>query len=424
MSISRISRFLSLSLACALLLLACASAAPLSPALDLLAADAGMVKSGTTAGGVTFCAADFTNALSLNRLEAITVTSLPDPTLGALYLGSVPVAVNQTISAVNLDKLRFAPNAGVETAVFQFRAEEEYSLACLMRIENTVNYAPTADAFADTVTARTQKDITCFGTLGAYDPEGDALVYEITDYPLKGLITLTDAAHGDFRYTPYVGCSGRDTFSYRVRDSRGNYSAPVSVRIEIARKNARLVFSDMSEHWAHSAAIEMAAAGIMDYDWKNDLPVFCPDETVSREDFLVMILKTLRVEDPGAVIRTSFDDNDDIAPEKRGYVEAAYRAGIIRGVEEDGARRFLPKAPISRAETAVMLNNLIGAEVPLHVALYTDNDAIPAWAQSALYALTDIGILRGTGSGEIAPQSPITRAQAAQILSNLRVYVG
>ncbi len=409
---------------CLSLLSVSAAAAVLSPGLSLIAAQSTMTKTGNRYTGVVFSGDDFKNALSLRDLDGITVTSLPAPASGTLYLGDMPVAVNQRISAANLSRLRFEPTNGETQGAFTFSESEEYSVTCVMRIIDTVNYAPSVSAFADTTAARTMKDITCCGTLGAYDPEGDALRYEIVSQPKKGLITLTDAAHGDFRYTPYEGYSGTDTFSYRVCDANGNYSTAVPVNVEISHKNTRLVFADMTEHWAHSAAIEMADAGIMTYAEENGAPVFRPEETVKREEFLVMVMKVFGAKDLSGDAATGFSDNDEITPEYRGYVRAARRGGIVRGTEENGAFLFRPGEAITRAETAVMLNNIIGAEVPLQVSLFSDNDAIPAWAQSALYALNDIGILRGTGAGSASPYASITRAQAAQILSNLRAYVG
>ncbi len=409
---------------CLSLLSVSAAAAVLSPGLPLLAAQSSMTKTGSRYTGVVFSQEDFRNALSLRDLDGISVTSLPDPAEGTLYLGNVPVAVNQRISAANLSRLRFEPTGEAAEGSFTFSESDEYSVTCVMRIADTVNYAPSVAAFADTTAARTLKDITCCGTLGAYDPEGDALRYEIVSQPKKGLLTLTDAAHGDFRYTPYEGCSGTDTFSYRVCDANGNYSSPAAVNVEISRKNTRLVFADMADHWAHSAAIEMADEGIMTYTEDSGVPVFRPEETVTREEFLVMVMKALGAKDLSGDVNTGFSDNEEITPVYRGYVRAARLAGIVRGTEENGVSLFRPGEPITRAETAVMLNNIIGAEVPLQVSLFSDNDAIPAWAQSALYALNDIGILRGTGAGSVSPYASITRAQAAQILSNLRAYVG
>ena len=413
---------ISLALIVALLSPSSAWAAVLTPALDIIAAESPMIKSGNAYEGVLFNRDDFSNASSLSDIDVITIRSLPHPSVGTLYLGSVPVAINQTISAKNVDSLRFTPAAETTSASFHYSVNDGTTRMCSINIIDDINFAPKLLQSGE-VEAWTRKDISCYGTLDAYDPEGDSLRYEIVDYPKKGLLILNDNAHGDFRYTPYVNCSGSDSFTYRVQDAYGNYSETGVATVVIARQNSKLVFSDMNEHWAHCAAIEMAECGVMDYDMQNDTPVFSPDETVTREEFLVMVMKVLGVDDPGLCDKTVFADDNDIAAANKPYVQAAYRAGIIHGRDENGVLCFSPKDAITRAETAVILNNIIGAEVPVNASKFSDNDMIPSWAQSALYALNDLGILRGTGAGSISPFSVMNKAQTAQILFNLKQYI-
>ena len=416
-----LTRLFFSALAASVLLTGSAFAAPLSPGLTRIAESSSMINSGTAAG-ISFCKDDFCRAAMLENMDSVTITSLPAASCGVLYLGSVPLAVNQSISGDNLDKIRFAPAKNAGEGSFSFRYGEDYSMKCVLRITEEVNLAPTA-APSEDAAAWTQKDIVCWGTLKAYDPEGDPLHFEILEYPEKGLLTLQDPSHGDFCYTPYSGYSGEDIFTYRVRDSYGNYSAPASVRVMIDRQSTNLVFADMTDHWAHSAAISMASAGIMDYARETGMYLFRPQENVSRQDFLVMVMRALDFEPDVTSVHTVFADDAEIAEENRPYVNAAYNAGIIHGREENGQLVFCPEDYISRAESAVIVNNIIGAEVPVTVSLFTDNESIPTWAQSALYALNHLGILRGTGSGAISPFDSITRAQAAQILLNFTQYM-
>ena len=268
-------------------------AAVISPGISLIASENNMIKTGNTFTGVTFTAEDFANATARSTIDSITITSLPAESSGVLYLGNIPLAVNQSVSGSSLNNLKFIPNAGVESGSFTFTCGGGYSVICDLRITDKVNFAPVAGTAEEKCAAWTQKNISCFGTLEAYDPEGDLLKFEIIRYPAKGLLTLQDEAHGDFRYTPYIGCSGEDSFTYRVRDSYGNYSQEVIKTITISRQSSKLVFADMSDHWAHSAAIEMTGCGIMDYSFETGMAVFHPEKTVSREEFLVMVMKSL-----------------------------------------------------------------------------------------------------------------------------------
>ena len=92
-------------------------------------------------------------------------------------------------------------------------------------------------------------------------------------------------------------------------------------------------------------------------------------------------------------------------------------------IEVDGRLCFRPRDPVTRAEAAVICNAILGAETPERIPTFADNSAIPTWAKPSLYALSDLGILRGTGDGNLSPDSPISRAQAAQMLYKIRQYL-
>ena len=77
----------------------------LTPALHVITARSTMIKTGNPHAGVTFTEEDFRNVSSLDTIESVTLTSLPVPTEGVLYLGSVPASVNQEIAGENLDAL-------------------------------------------------------------------------------------------------------------------------------------------------------------------------------------------------------------------------------------------------------------------------------------------------------------------------------
>ena len=65
-----------------------AYAVPLSPALDIIAAQIPMVKTGNGYAGVHFTKEDFVKASGLSSVEEITIRSLPHPSAGVLYYGS------------------------------------------------------------------------------------------------------------------------------------------------------------------------------------------------------------------------------------------------------------------------------------------------------------------------------------------------
>ncbi len=397
----------------------------LSPAFMNLAGEVTMIKSGLVSGEITFTAEDFARALGTSP-SGITVTALPPASGGTLYLGDAPVLVNQIISRESLHSLRFVPAKDCTEASFRFKSGGEYSIGCILRYTDSVNLAPTIAGSPALRTAAglwTQQDISAYGSLSASDPEGDTLTFEITRYPENGLLRLTNPQNGDYCYTPCDGVTGEDSFSYVVRDEWGNYSEEASVIIDIDKAAADLVFADMDGHWAHNAALVMAAENAMDVTSVNGQLYFHPDDEISREDFLVTVMKALGAGEiePCATV---FADHAELAAESTGYVARAYNLGIIKGVQENGELYFKPSSTITRAEAAVILNAIVGADEPETVPVFADHSSVPAWAQGSLYALSNAGIFTGTGSGNLSPNASLSRAQTAQILLTVKKYIG
>jgi len=112
-----------------------------------------------------------------------------------------------------------------------------------------------------------------------------------------------------------------------------------------------------------------------------------------------------------------------MAAESTGYISRAYNLGIIKGVQENGELYFKPSSTITRAEAAVILNAILGAEEPDTVPVFADHSSVPVWAQGSLYALSAAGIFTGTGQGNLSPNASLSRAQTAQILLTVKKYI-
>jgi len=66
-----------------------------------------------------------------------------------------------------------------------------------------------------------------------------------------------------------------------------------------------------------------------------------------------------------------------------------------------------------------MLWRYAGRPAPPNLLLpFDDADQVSPWAADALRWAVDRGILRGKGSGILAPKDTATRAEAAQMIKN------
>jgi len=391
--------------------------AVLSPGMNCLSSACDMIQTGLFSADICFTREDFADAIGYTP-ASVTITSLPPAGEGTLYFGTLPVSVNQKISGTNLSLLRFVPAEGCTGSSFRFRGDNAYSHSCTLRFTETVNQSPVTDS-GTALPVWTQQNLSVWGSLPGSDPDGDTVRFEIVSAPVMGLLTLTNAAAGEYRYTPYENALGSDVFSYQIRDSYGNYSPVRTVEISVEKAACDIVFSDMSDHWAQNAAVVMVADSAMDVFSENGQIFFRPDDAVTREEYLVTVMKALGA---GEIepCSTVFADENRMDPESTGYIHRAYTLGIVRGSEEGGTPVFRPDDSITRAEAAVILNAILGAETPDVVPTFADTSAIPAWASPSLYALNSLGILRGTGDGCLSPDTTLSRAQTAQMLLTVK----
>lgn len=390
-----------------------------SPALDILAEQSRMAKAAITGEDVVFSAEDFERALNVSRVSSLTVTSVPARADGILYLGDSEVSEGQVISRANISYLKFVfMNEEITDSVFCFSTDlGAYDIKCAMYSLEYKNERPVvSSANGAALSVGTYKDVTVYGKLDAYDPEGDAMVYEIIDYPDAGILMLTDKAAGDYKYIPSNGYTGKDSFRYVAVDRYGNYSASATVTLEVTQQSNSLVYCDLEGSASHVAAISLTESGIMASAELGGKYYFYPSAEVTRAEFLAMAMKTLGIENLMSEETTVFADDDQIPEEYRGYINTAQKLGYVCGrINEAGELVFAPNEAVTRAEAATMVYNMMSLDIPVIKPLFVDLGTVPVWATDAVYAMTSAGIMSYSG-GYVVADSAVTRGQCAEML--------
>ncbi len=419
-------KFIIFTIICACIFCISASASDkLSPAIDVIAKENEMIKTGIIQnGGIAFDTNDFDNTIGTN-VKSITICSLPDEIEGKLMLGNLYVVENQVIMREDFSLLKFvSASFDEQSCSFTFEANRcGYETECSLKTIKSVNFSPVATNGA-TIDTWTQENISDYGTLSAFDPDGDTLKFEVVNYPKKGLLTIMDVSTGDYKYTPYLNAKGTDAFSYRVRDSYGNYSEIATVKMKVDKLRVSLVFDDIEGDKYLNAALVMKNFDIMECEKNTDGSFsFKPDEKITCEEFVYLLMITMGAKNVPTLDKTRFADNDEISPEYRGYIEAALSLGIISGKNEADGLHFYPKKEITVAEAAVTINKILGVKAENNKMTFVDDKEIPIWAKDALNALNSVGII-DTENGKIKPNNPLSRSQTAQILMSLLQYRG
>ena len=400
-----------------------------SPALSILAAKGDMAVATLCGNDYYFSEQVFARSLNLDvaALDYITVRSLPSVADGELLIGSTRVEVGQVISASNLKMLCYvaAEENAESRACFTFSPDgASYEIACNIYVLKDINYSPTVSiASGEALAVSTHKNFVGYGTLTAYDPEGDDLTFEVVRAPRHGLLIMTDASCGEYVYLPRIGYKGQDSFTYVVRDMYGNYSTSAQVSVQVSEPSVSVTYADMEGRRDYNAALTMTEAGIMQGTVQDDKTYFYPEQTVSRLDFLVMAMQAMGVGSVPSVSNTGFADDGDIPADAKGYVSAAYSLGYIKGSTDDkGNLCFAPNDTITRAEAAVILRRMVDADEAELTPAFADSSDIPAWASEAISTLSSLGVMTPTG-GAISPNVEVTRGQTAMMLAALRRVV-
>ena len=390
-----------------------------SPALSIIAEDNGMAMAGLIGNSIQFDAEDFARALNVSQITSIEITEVPPVSAGELRIGETVVNSGTEISASSLKLMTYTASSNASTrATFRFRPEGAgYDMPCELYLLSRMNYAPTLDTVSENyLDVSTHRNITLYGTLPCHDPDGDETIIEIVSYPESGSLILTDKRTGEYTYTPTEGYSGKDSFVYVARDIYGNYSASEKVSLSVTKPTVSLSFDDMENSPAYNAALTMVEEGIMSGVKIGSGNYFYPDGDVSRGEFLVMALHAIGMDEIADVSATPFADDDEIPEYMKGYVATAYEMGYIKGIPEEEGLCFRAEQPITRAEAAVMLGNILDVSTPTVLPTFADSDDIPTWAAPSIYNLSAIGVLNVSG-GTVTPLETLTRADAAQMLS-------
>lgn len=189
-----------------------------------------------------------------------------------------------------------------------------------------------------------------------------------------------------------------------------NVSAPVTEEEEPKPgENVEVKFSDIVGHWAE-ASIKLAAAKGIISGYADG--TFKPKSEVTRSEFAVMLARMLNLQGNGAELE--FNDKAAIGSWAKQGIAQAVQAGILKGYS-DGS--FRPNAKISRIEMVTMIVNALGfADKSKATTVFADDAEIPAWAQAAVAAAVENGIVQGVGGNKFAPNQTATRAESVVIL--------
>lgn len=337
------------------------------------------------------------------ELAGICITSLPQPQAGTVLLGSRVLRPGDILTADQVARMTFAPVRSEQDRdaqvgylpIFEGRVAEDTVMT--ISIRGKEDKAPVAQDSA----METYKNLANTGKLKAEDPEGESLTFTVTRQPRRGTVSIGE--DGTFTYTPKKNKVGVDSFVYTAADPAGNLSREATVTVTILKPTDAAQYTDTAGLDCRFAAEWMKHTGIFSGENLAGNPCFGPEKTVSRGEFLSMLVKTLEIPTQEDAAFTGYTDE---APQwLKPYLAAAMRSGLTAGLPDQEV--FGAETAVTGAEVAVMLQNALDLTVA-EQAVAADTEG-PEWAALAVAALQEAGI-------QLDAQNCLTRSEAALAL--------
>ena len=339
-----------------------------------------------------FSSGDF----SAGELEGVCITGLPDSECGTIYLGQRVVRVGDILTADQLAQMTFQPLRTQEdksvtvTYLPIYENKVEKNTVMTISIRGKADKAPVAEDMV----LETYKNLPLTDNLKVYEPENDAMTFTLVRPAKRGDVTLNE--DGSFCYTPKKNKVGTDSFVFTATDPAGNVSRQATVTIQILKPGDLPTYSDTLGNDCRFAAEWMKNTGIFIGENISGSMCFRPNQTVTRGEFIAMLVQSLELPVDENATYTGF--TDDTPTWLKPYLAAALRSGLTTGWPDGNV--FGHQKPISGAEAALLLQNALALPVTTAGLDYTD---------TALQVLAENGIA-------LTANEALNRSQVAQML--------
>ena len=357
--------------------------------------------------GTSYCYGE--TEFSETVLDGIVVTGVPSSTVAKVCYGSRILRAGDILTASALSQLTLEPvSADGADAVLTYLPVVDGKLQPQSEITVTIGKKENDPPVARDSELETYKNIANNGKLDVQDPENGQMTYTIITEPKRGTVEI--AADGSYVYTPKKNKVGTDRFTFVATDDAGNISNEATVTVEILKPSSKTTYADMNGDPDAFTAKWMQEQGLFTGETVSGALCFNPEAQVTRGEFLVMLMDLLELEPADAQLTSGFADESDTPTWMQPYVVSALSNGIISGISSEAGMVFRPTASLTRAEAAVMVQNIL--DLPTDEASSITDTATPAWAEDAVSALSEAGIL----SDATETMAPVTRREASQIL--------
>ena len=260
------------------------------------------------------------------------------------------------------------------------------------------SYSDNCAPIAENMEFKTYQNVAIEGAVTAVDPEGEDVIFLISDAPKKGDLEFSET--GDFIYTPKDGAKGKDKFTYYAVDTGDRKSNIATVTVVIEKQKTAVWYSDLENNKYHYPALALAERGIYVGESLGDEYFFSPDEPVTKGRFLAMCMNLCGTETIGGVIKTGYTDDDSIPMWTKPYAAAALMTGVLDASQKE----LKSEDTITYGEAMIILDSAMNI-----TDVYCDS------AEDAAQAFANLSACRIVKDDADA-DSDLTMGQASEML--------
>ena len=182
--------------------------------------------------------------------------------------------------------------------------------------------------------------------------------------------------------------------------------------------NEIYAYSDVKENdWFYSYVMTLSEKGVVSGNGNGE---FAPNDNVTREQFLKMLLEAVGTEYVN--VENTFADVDNSAWYAK-YVLNAKKIGIVNGVSDV---EFGIGENITRQDMAVMINRVIEkfniAVEEKATESFVDSAKVSDYARDSVRKMKNIGLIQGYNN-EFRPMDNLTRAEAVKVIYELLNFI-
>ncbi len=190
----------------------------------------------------------------------------------------------------------------------------------------------------------------------------------------------------------------------------GDNKVSIDMQISGGNESCTPNYLDTDYHWAQSAIRELYCRQILQIDSVN----FRPNTRVSKAEFLKMALLNAGVDTEFYTYKVNpFDDVDREEDWYAQYAIAAYNLDVI-----DGDTDFRADYSLNRVDAVVILMRLAGIEGDSYSTPFYDI-AESDWFAKYIRAAADLEVVEGYEDGSFQPNRYLSRAEAAVMVNNM-----